>query len=86
MKGLLTGLFYFFFGLFSSMGSIFYYNYAKSPAECRWFVLILVLVSVMALVVYTLVAWRYQNRKRPARDGSEGEVQRRSIYENVFSR
>lgn len=86
MKGLITGLFYFIYGVFSSLGSIFYYNYAKSPVRDVWFLLVLLVASMVELVVYVIVARCYQNRQRPARDGSEGEVQRRRIYENVFSR
>lgn len=89
MKGLITGLFYFAFGLFNGGGITFVLLYPIGDTggmdTILWFYVIFIVVSVIGFVLYTVVACLYRNRERPTTDDSENEAIRRRIVQNVFS-
>ena len=89
MKGLITGLFYFAFGLFNGGGIIFVFQCPLDSTggidTILWFYLIFVAVSFIGLVLYTVVVCLYRNRERPTTDDSENEAIRREIVQSVFS-
>ena len=91
MKGLITGLFYFMFGIFGGIGSIVFYFFPPSESHHHghkrvnytlWFYVIFTAVAILGLLVYALVACLYRNRRRPAAD--EDDLVRRIYAQNVF--
>ena len=91
MKGLLTGLFYFMFGISGGVASVvFYFFPTEKPGVVTimenynfWFYVTFAAVAILGLLVYTLVACLYRNRRRPADD--EDDLVRRIYAQNVFS-
>ena len=87
MKGLLIGMFYLNYGIFSAIGSTLYFTYplhshGKTALAWSWFCFILVAIGLVGFVVYAVVACCYRNRQRPATD--EAEAQRILMYANVY--
>ena len=82
-------MFYLIYGIFSAIGSTIYFvypihlPYRHTPAV-GWSLFCVVLFSVgfVGLLVYSIMAWCYKNRQRPATD--EAEVQRILMYANVY--
>ena len=88
MKGLLTGFFYLWFGIFNGAGIIFYGNFvANHDHKTRRGVIysaIATCVGVMSMILYMVVACIYKNRVRPTgRDDIEDDAVRRGMYGNV---
>ncbi len=92
MKGLLTGLFYFMFGVFSGISNIIFYFFPFDVNNSHdikqdfvfWYYILLLIVAALGLLVYALVAWFYKNRLRPAVD--EEDLTHRIFAHNVFFR
>lgn len=80
MKGLLTGLFYFIFGVFNVVGNTIF----KYLAEEMWFYYTILMTCFVGLVVYLLVMCCYRNRERPTNDESEKEILHRSFATSVY--
>ena len=89
MKGLLTGLFYFMFGLCDAISSTFFYRYPTDPTSNNginfrlWFYVTSTVIALFGLLIYTAVACLYRNRRRPSND--EDDLQRIMYAENVYS-
>ena len=64
MKGLLTGLFYLTFGLFSGAATLFFSHYPKTSVY-GWYFVIYSIVGIVGFVMYVTVACLYSNRVRP---------------------
>ena len=91
MKGLLTGLFYFMFGIFDGIVSIIFFFFPMNLQPngigvnyTFWFYSSFAVVAVLGLLAYTIVACIYRNRRRPAAD--EYDLTRRIYAQNVFLR
>ena len=76
MKGMLTGLFYFIYSIFNGGSSILFYLFLKH----RWknpnyaiFYWMLLAMAVFGLVIYTIAACLYVNRRRPTSETEEAE-------------
>lgn len=86
MKGLLTGLFYFAFGLFVGGSDVFFYYFPfKEEAGVNtslWFYVIFMIVAILALVAYSTIACLYRNRRRPSED--ESDLVHRGYAQDVF--
>ncbi len=84
MKGLLTGLFYFMFGVFGGISNILFYLFPTQEDNpfTLWFYVLLLIFAALGLLVYALVACFYKNRLRPAVD--EEDLQNRIFAQNVF--
>lgn len=66
MKGLLTGLFYLVFGLFSGSASLFFLYYPKSDHFHNFgYFTIYSVIGGIGLLMYVIVARLYSNRDRP---------------------
>ena len=80
MKGLLTGLFYCIFGIFSGVAVLVFYKFPKSTLNgtntILWFYVIFTVIGSLGFVAYAIVAFMYVNRVRPA-GGPEEETQGR---------
>ena len=78
MKGLLTGLFYCVFGIFSGVAVLVFYKFPKSTlngtSTILWFYVIFTVIGSLGFVGYAVVAFMYVNRVRPA-GGPEEEIQ-----------
>ena len=92
MKGLLTGLFFLWFGIFNGAGIIFYGNFVTNynshhGDETKRRVIhsaIATCVGVVSVILYVIVACIYKNRTRPTdRDDIEDDAVRRGMYGNV---
>jgi len=87
MKGLLIGLFYCIFGVFSSVGIAIYYklyHQGKKNSELHNFFYVMLAISLVGTIVYILGAMCYKNRKRPTNDDSEQDLINRSIAAEVY--
>ncbi len=88
MKGLLTGLFYFMFGVFGGISNTVFYCFPFDHQEedgvnyILWFYILLTIVAALGLLVYVIVVWFYRNRRRPAVD--EEDLTHRLYAQNVF--
>lgn len=82
MKGLLTGLFYCVFGIFSGVAVLVFYKFPKSTLNgtntILWFYVIFTVIGSLGFVGYAIVAFMYVNRVRPA-GGPEEETQGRLV-------
>lgn len=68
MKGLLTGLFYLIFGLFSGSATLFFLYYPANSNHLHTFVWYFTMYSVVGCIgflMYVIVACLYSNRDRP---------------------
>ena len=67
MKGLLTGLFYLVFGLFSGAASLVFLYYPKYNHfhNFVWYFTIYSVIGGIGLLMYIVVACLYSNRDRP---------------------
>lgn len=88
MKGLLTGFFYLWYGIFQGVGIIFYGNFiANHDYETQRGVIYSAIASCVGLasvILYLVVASIYKNRVRPMdRDDIEDDAVRRGMYGNV---
>lgn len=88
MKGLLTGFFYLWYGIFNGAGTIFYGNFvANQEHKTRSGIIhsaIATCVGVVSVILYMVVACLYKNRVRPTdRDDIEDDAVRRGMYGNV---
>lgn len=82
MKGLLIGLFYFVFGLCSGSVSFFFYRYLPTSDKLHpvldsilWYYVMYAIVALLGFVAYGVVAALYSNRRRPASDEEESDLQ-----------
>ena len=73
MRGLLTGLFYFTFGLCSAGGAFIFYRYpvisslTSMGIDCiLWYYVGCAIIAGFGFVLYGVVAVLYTNRRRPA--------------------
>lgn len=82
MKGLLTGLFYCVFGIFSGVAVLVFYKFPKSTLDgtntILWFYVIFTVIGLLGFVAYAIVAFMYVNRVRPA-GSPEEETQGRLV-------
>ena len=82
MKGLLTGLFYCVFGIFSGVAVLVFYKFPKSTLNgtntILWFYVIFTVIGLLGFVAYAIVAFMYVNRVRPA-GSPEEETQGRLV-------
>ena len=88
MKGLLTGLFYLWYGIFNAAGIIFYGNFvANQEYKTRSGIIhsaIATCIGVVSVLLYMVVACLYKNRIRPTdRDDIEDDALRQGRYGNV---
>ena len=88
MKGLLTGLFYLWYGIFNAAGIIFYGNsVANQEHKTRSGIIhsaITTCIGVASVLLYMVMACLYKNRVRPTdRDDIEDDAVRRGMYGNV---
>ena len=81
MKGLLTGLFYFVFGVFAAVGITIFFKLNSSVVHLFYTILS---VSMVGFLLYVLGAVLYRNRERPTNDESEEDLLRRTIAANVY--
>lgn len=67
MKGLLTGLFYLVFGLFSGPANLLFLYYPKLDQfhNFVWYFTIYSVIGGVGLLVYVIAACLYTNRDRP---------------------
>ncbi len=85
MKGLLIGLFYCIFGIFSSVGIVIYYElYDAHNANLGNFFYVMLAISIVGVAVYVLGSLCYKNRQRPTNDDSEQDLINRSIAASVY--
>lgn len=78
MKGLLTGLFYFAFGVFAAGGVLTFNHYPKKEdlagVDCiLWYYFIFAVIGAFGFVVYAIVSCLYTNRQRPMQLEAEEE-------------
>ena len=76
MKGMLTGLFYFIYSIFNGGSSILFYLFLqhrwKNPNYAIFYWMLLAM-AVFGLVIYTIAACLYVNRRRPTSETEETE-------------
>ena len=89
MKGLLTGVFFFWYGVFNAVGIIFF-NSFPSEENSDWiptvgvYYAITTFVGALSVVMYAAVACIYRNRVRPSdRSEVEDDAVRRGMYGHV---
>ena len=85
MKGLLTGLFYFMFGVSGGISSIVFYFVPTDHQEVNyilWFYVFLTILAALGSLAFTIVVWLYRNRRRPAVD--EEDLINRLHAQNVY--
>ena len=82
MKGLLTGLFYFIFGVFSAVGTTIFKT--MLPYNVLWSYGAVLMICGPGVVVYMLVVYCYRNRRRPTNDESEQDLLHRSFAASVY--
>ena len=89
MKGLMTGLFYLIFGVFSGLSSALFYSREQwrdgdyhHINDVLWYHVILASVALVGFVVYIISACLYSNRRRP-HSGEEMEYLRQ-LYTRAF--
>ena len=81
MKSILVGLYYFFFGIFTGIGTLTFDEMVQ-----KYYIYYFVLpISAVGLVVYSVVAYLYRNRRRPTNDESEQDMENRCYAANVYS-
>ena len=88
MKGLLTGFFYLWYGIFQGTGIIFSGNFVtdldKQAERITIYYAIGTCVGVISVILYLVVACTYRNRVRPEnRDDIEDDAVRKGMYGNV---
>ena len=79
------------FGISGGVASVVFYLFPTESTGAVpimenysfWFYVTFALVAILGLLVYTLVACLYQNRRRPADD--EDDLVQRIHAQNVFS-
>ena len=82
MKGLLIGLFYCIFGLFSGGGTLIFHWFPSNEnldgISCTlWYYVILTMIGVLGFVAYLVVAFLYTYRQRPVGYQEERDAIRR---------
>ena len=91
MKGLLTGVFFLWYGIFNGIGIIYFgvfpsdhrYNTKEVPSIGIYFVLA-TFVGIVSIAMYTVVACIYRNRVRPSdHEDVEDDAVRRGMYGTV---
>lgn len=88
MKGLLTGLFYFVFGICEAISSVSIYFFTTDVIRTNgvnyvlWFYVTFIVVALLGLVIYGTAACLYRNRRRPSND--EDYLQRILYAANVY--
>ena len=73
MKGMLTGLLYFIFGIFSGGSTTTFYFFIKVSDTYMYYYFILLVFAVLGFVSYVIVACLYVNRQRPTQENEEGD-------------
>ena len=71
MKGVLTGLFYLVFGLFSGAACLFFFFYPVKDNQFHshaCYFTIYAVIGTIGFVMYLVVACLYSNRDRPEED------------------
>jgi len=91
MKGLLIGIFYFIFGLFSGGGALIFHwyppneNCLEGTTNCiLWYYVIIAIIGLLGFVVYLTTAFLYTYRQRPAGYQEENEAMRR-LHDGEYS-
>ena len=84
MKGMLTGLFYFVFGIFNGGSSFLYYAFLRHMYHWKitTYYWVLLGFSLFGLVIYIIAACIYVNRRRPTSETEEAE-ETRLFYNNI---
>ena len=83
MKSVLTGLFYFVYGVFFGVGTLIFHVFDDSDHDIYIFYTVLA-ISGVGFIVYGLVAYFYRNRQRPTNDESEQDLVHRSYAASVY--
>ena len=90
MKGLLIGIFYFIFGLFSGGGALIFHWYPPKEnclegTNCiLWYYVIIAIIGLLGFVAYLTTAFLYTYRQRPAGYQEENEAMRR-LHDGEYS-
>ena len=71
MKGILIGLFYFIWGIFSGIVLTVYYVLSTAPVKDLYQYLTLLVLGLVGFVLYVIAASRYVNRRRPTTESEE---------------
>ena len=82
---MLTGLFYFIYGIFNGGSTTLFYFFIKTSSQpsYSYYYVMLSVFAVLGLVAYTIVACLYVNRERPTLENEEGD-ETRPFYDNIF--
>ena len=89
MKGLLIGLLYFNFGVWTGATAFFFYHYPKGPSSAHtdsilWYYVMYAVVACLGFVAYCVAAVLYTNRRRPAPNEEEDNLEIRSLYQRCY--
>ena len=91
MKGLITGMFYFLFGVYSTLVSvtIYYFNKLQSVDDCStpkpptnptfWYYTGATVIGGVMCILYFIVAYKYKNRTR---NNPISDIMRVNMYYN----
>ena len=83
MKGMLTGLFYFIYSIFTGGSTTLFYFFIDASTAYSYYYIMLLVLAVLGLVAYSIVACLYVNRQRPTSETEDGEEERRLFYDNI---
>ena len=86
---MLTGLFYFIYGIFNGGSTTLFYFFIKASSTHSHFYSysnyygMVAVFAVLGLVAYTIVACLYVNRERPTLENEEGD-ETRHFYDSIY--
>ena len=80
---MLTGLFYFIFGIFNGGSTTLFYFFIKASSTYSYYYIMLSVFAMLGVIGYTVVACLYENRERPTLENEEGD-ETRHFYDNIF--